>query len=976
LAARRRSKGLSPRIEGLEDRVVLSAVTWVGPNGGDWDTAANWSPAGVPNSSDAVVITPSSAETILHGVNQSDSVLSLTTNSNATLELTKGSLNIGASSSTFGGPVTVGQGAALSVGAGASVIIGGGQSLVDNGTVNLRSNDTLGLARAYNAATQVVVNGTLNASGDSFAYNGGNPGYASAFMVVNSGGHLVASNSSFGLDYLSLAGDSVFKAGDLTGDTFNLPIYVPYTDVQYLANNASFEAIEIEPASLPSGQTLALNAIGTATKANLYYNFYQGFTVAAGATLDVGANVYVLLSGGQSLVDSGTMNLLPNDTLGLARAYNAATQVVVNGTLNASGDSFAYNGGNPGYASAFMVVNSGGILNASHTTFACDSLNLNPGSSGQLAANSIDTQLAIDSGSIFSQAGKVTGNDFSSASATVLATGGSGTTIYLTKNYWGTMPIAPKIKSDGLTVVYTPTQPNASPSGVAAVAVAVSPPPVMFSTASQTVTLSASVTSGATKVDGGSVMFTVLNGINNIGKPVTATVVSGTASASYTLPGSTAAGTYTIQAIYLGTASYLGSVDAAHTLTVNTAATTTTPAAAQTFYSTTAQSVTLSATVTSSAGTVNEGTVTFTVLNGATTIASSNPAKVGNGKASASVTLPPGTAIGPYTIHAVYSDTGNFSGSNNNSTLRVTSSATTTTVTSAANPSVFGQTVIFTAVVTPVSPGAGTPTGTVTFKDGTTVLGSAVTLVGGAATLATSGLALGSNNSITAVYSGDSHFNTSTSTPAVIQTVKQDGTTTQVNGAPNPSVVGQTVVLTVVVIPASPGTGTPTGTVTFEYGTTTLGMATLSGGEATFSYSSLPVGTDVITAVYSGDADFTGSSGTTSQIVESSSGGGSLASPVNSPTPGITALSTDAIGGSSIQDLALEQVSTRHSARRLRNDQQKVEHKEPIRIKGAAVSRPDSRYHSPEGPVLASRKAVLIREAVSVESGSHRASRR
>jgi hypothetical protein len=55
------------------------------------------------------------------------------------------------------------------------------------------------------------------------------------------------------------------------------------------------------------------------------------------------------------------------------------------------------------------------------------------------------------------------------------------------------------------------------------------------------------------------------------------------------------------------------------------------------------------------------------------------------------------------------------------------------------------------------------------------------------------------------------------------------------------------------------GTGTPTGTVTFKDGTTTLGTASLSNGNATFSTSSLAVGTHSITAVYSGDPNFIGS---------------------------------------------------------------------------------------------------------------------
>ena len=74
---------------------MLSRVNWIGPDGGDWDTPTNWSPAGIPNSSEIVDIYPASAETMTIGMNQTDSVLSLSSNSNATLKITAGSLSLG-----------------------------------------------------------------------------------------------------------------------------------------------------------------------------------------------------------------------------------------------------------------------------------------------------------------------------------------------------------------------------------------------------------------------------------------------------------------------------------------------------------------------------------------------------------------------------------------------------------------------------------------------------------------------------------------------------------------------------------------------------------------------------------------------------------------------------------------------------------------------------------------------------------------
>ncbi len=95
--------------------------------------------------------------------------------------------------------------------------------------------------------------------------------------------------------------------------------------------------------------------------------------------------------------------------------------------------------------------------------------------------------------------------------------------------------------------------------------------------------------------------------------------------------------------------------------------------------------------------------------------------------------------------------------------INTTLTATTTALTSSANPSQFGQAVIFTATVTP-QPGfdKSTPTGTVSFLDGTTNIGSSPLNGSGVATLSTSTLALGTHH-ITATYNGDTNFSPSTS---------------------------------------------------------------------------------------------------------------------------------------------------------------------------------------------------------------------
>ena len=154
------------------------------------------------------------------------------------------------------------------------------------------------------------------------------------------------------------------------------------------------------------------------------------------------------------------------------------------------------------------------------------------------------------------------------------------------------------------------------------------------------------MTSAAGTVNEGTETFTILNGTTVIGTAVTVNVVSGAASASYTLPAGTAGGTYTIQAVYNGTTDFLGFTDSTHHLTVSAAASATAAANASATFNSGAQTVALSATVTSAAGTVNEGTETFTILNGTTVIGSAVTVNVVSGAASGNYALPAGTAGG------------------------------------------------------------------------------------------------------------------------------------------------------------------------------------------------------------------------------------------------------------------------------------------------------------------------------------------
>src|SRR5262249_8694373 len=128
--------------------------------------------------------------------------------------------------------------------------------------------------------------------------------------------------------------------------------------------------------------------------------------------------------------------------------------------------------------------------------------------------------------------------------------------------------------------------------------------------------------------------------------------------------------------------------------------------------------------------------------------------------------------------------------------------------------------------------GGGTPTGTVTFKDGTVVLGTVAVGTGGTATFTTSFAAAG-GHVITAVYSGNPVF--LASSQALTEQVNAATTrkaTTSLLASANPARVGQAVTFTATVRDPS-GTGTPTGTITFLVGNTVVARVTLdANGQA------------------------------------------------------------------------------------------------------------------------------------------------
>ncbi len=343
------------------------------------------------------------------------------------------------------------------------------------------------------------------------------------------------------------------------------------------------------------------------------------------------------------------------------------------------------------------------------------------------------------------------------------------------------------------------------------------------------------------------------------------------------------AGSNSMTATYGGDTNFVGSTSGVLNQVVNEASTTTglTSSLNPSSYG---QAATFTATVTGQYGGTPTGTVSF--YDGTTLLGTGT---LNSGVATYSTSA---LSVGTHSMTAVYGGDTNFLGSTSGVLKQVVNQASTTTgLTSSPNPSSYGQTVTFTATVT--GQYGGTPTGTVSFYDGTTLLGTG-TLSGGVATYSTSALGIGSH-SMTAVYGGDTNFLGSTS-GALSQVVNQASTTTGLSSSQNPSNYGQTVTFTAKV--AGQYGGTPTGTVSFYDGTKLLGTGTLNSGVATYSTSALSGGSHSMTAVYGGDTNFLGStSGVLKQWVKRTATTTSLASSKNPSKYGQTVTFTATVTG-------------------------------------------------------------------------------
>jgi len=205
----------------------------------------------------------------------------------------------------------------------------------------------------------------------------------------------------------------------------------------------------------------------------------------------------------------------------------------------------------------------------------------------------------------------------------------------------------------------------------------------------------------------------------------------------------------------------------------------------------------------------------------------------------------------------------------------------TSSCTASSIPSSTYSSVTYPSGTVTVAPATGltiaASSGTMTYG-GTvpTITAASVTGLAGSDTIASLGITCSTTATNTSPVIASPYYSSSCSTadanyspityvPGTV-TVNKASTTTTLTSSPNLSTSDQQVTFTATV--KGQFAGTPTGTVTFKYGSTTLCNAvTLAGGVAHCAYSALPVGSDTVTATYSGDGNFTSGSGTVTQTV-------------------------------------------------------------------------------------------------------------
>jgi hypothetical protein len=300
-------------------------------------------------------------------------------------------------------------------------------------------------------------------------------------------------------------------------------------------------------------------------------------------------------------------------------------------------------------------------------------------------------------------------------------------------------------------------------------------------------------------------------------------------------------GAHTIDAAYSGDGTFLPGTER-FTQTMNVRPTITTVTSSRN-PSAVGQSVTFRAAVSAGAGLVPTGAVVFTIGNSPQAALTATVPLDDTGVATFTTS---NLLVGAHTVKVSYPNAAPFAGSVGTLGQTVTRATSSVSLTSSRASSVWGQSMTFTATLTP-----DVAQGSIDFMvDGKLVVRAVIGNTG-VATLTTSTLAVGAHT-VVAKYSGSAVLAPSSST-TLKHTVAQARSKVVLTSNIARPAVGASITFTAVVSAVAPGVGTPTGNVQFLVDGKLYGAAPLVHGRAGLITKSIPAGNHTVTAKYVGN---------------------------------------------------------------------------------------------------------------------------
>jgi hypothetical protein len=681
---------------------------------------------------------------------------------------------------------------------------------------------TSAAAGALTTSTTVPLTGTGLSTINSFRL-------VASPTSINKGGSVQLVLTALNADGTTVATDYVGTVTFTTSDSTGL--YLGGTSPNTATTTYTFTAANNGVLTIPASSGLQLNQYGVFTA-----------SVTDGKYSATSNNVYVVEPSTLTLTSSINPSLI-NQTTVFTLSVATTGNITPGGTV-----TFYSNGvvigtvalsptGNPSVSSASVSDSFAAVGNYAITATYVSNTNTQGGTAQLTQVVGLPTSVTLTSSvnpSLVNQSTTLTATISAVATPTGTVTFYNGSTALGTVPVNGTTATLPvSFATSGtypLTAVYTTTSPNPDVTSatsavlnqvvqnIASLTLSSSVNPSQIG---QATILTANLTALGTPT--GTVRF--YDGATQIG---IANLTGSTASISVSFA---TPGTHTLKAVYSGdTLTSTATSAPLAQVVINSSGITLSSSVNPSLVG---QSTTLTANLTA-LGTPT-GTVRF--YDGATLIATANLTG-----ATASVSVSFATA-GTHPLTAVYSGDTNTQTATSATLSQVVLNIASITLTSSVNPSQPNQSTTLTANLTAL----GTPTGTVKFYDGTTLIGT-VNVVGGMASLPISFTTPGTH-SLKAVYSGDSL--TSAGTSATLAQIVLNPSTITLTTSVNPVNVNANTTLTSTIT----STGTPTGTVTFYAGAKRLGSATVNGGVAVLVVSFPTEGIYSLTAVYSGDGN-------------------------------------------------------------------------------------------------------------------------